>query len=294
MNILTLGDLLLDVVVRYDPASGEAEAGPEAVQILPGGSAANFAVHAARLGAAVRFAGRVGGDWEGELLVRSLQVEGVTPAVRIVHEASTGRVLVMVDPQGHRRMWSHPGASSTLSPQDLDPAWFTGLDAFHLTGYSLLREGPRAAALHALHLARSNGSPLCTLDPNPPHLISDYGPSLYRDLVARLRFDLITPNLDEGKLMSGKESPRDVAVDLLSIAPLVVLTLDERGCLVAEPGRILEVAAPVVDVVADATGAGDAFAAAFVVEYLKSKDPERAAAAANNSAAEVVRRLGAR
>jgi sugar/nucleoside kinase (ribokinase family) len=47
-------------------------------------------------------------------------------------------------------------------------------------------------------------------------------------------------------------------------------------------------------VVADATGAGDAFAAAFVVEYLKSKDPERAAAAANNSAAEVVRRLGAR
>ncbi|HET6314636.1 MAG TPA: carbohydrate kinase family protein [Chloroflexia bacterium] len=294
MNILSLGDLLLDVVVRYDPLSGEADTGPDGVRMLPGGSAANFAVHAARLGANVRFVSRVGRDWEGEMLARSLQSEGVAASVRTVQEAATGRVLVMVDAAGHRRMWSYPGASGTLSPDDLDPEWFNNLDAFHLTGYSLLRDGPRAAALHALDLARSGGSPLCTLDPNPPHLISDYDPMRYRDLLAQLRFDVIFPNLEEGRLLSGKETPGEIAASLLDISPGVVLTLGERGCIVATSTGTLEVDAAQVDRVVDVTGAGDAFAAGFVVEYLKSGDPRRAAIAANMAAGEVVRRVGAR
>jgi ribokinase len=294
VNILSLGDLLLDVVVRYDPLSGEADTGPDGVRTLPGGSAANFAVHAARLGAGVRFVSRVGRDWEGEMLARSLQSEGVTASVHTVQEAATGRVLVMVDAAGHRSMWSYPGASSTLSPDDLDPAWFSNLDALHLTGYSLLRDSPRAAALHALDLARSGGAPLCTLDPNPPHLISDYGPMRYRDLLAQLHFDVIFPNLEEGKLLSGKETPGEIAASLLDISPLVVLKLGERGCIVATRAGTLEVGAAQVDRVVDVTGAGDAFAAGFVVEYLKSKDPRQAAIAANMTAGEVVRRVGAR
>ncbi len=293
MNILSLGDLLLDVVVRYDPLSGEADTGPDVVRTLPGGSATNFAVHAARLGASVRFVSRVGCDWEGEMLVRSLQLEGVEASVRTVQEAATGRVLVMVDPAGHRRMWSYPGASSTFSPDDLDHTWFHNLDAFHLTGYSLLRDGPRPATLHALDMARSNGSPLCTLDPNPPHLISDYGPTRYRDLLARLQFDIIFPNLEEGRLLSGKEPPKEIAASLLDISPMVVLTLGERGCIVATHAGNLEVGAAQVDKVVDVTGAGDAFAAGFVVEYLKGKDPRQAATAANTTAGEVVRRVGA-
>ncbi|HEX9988936.1 MAG TPA: carbohydrate kinase family protein [Chloroflexia bacterium] len=294
MNILSLGDLLLDVVVRYDPLSGEADTGPDAVGTLPGGSAANFAVQAARLGASVRFVSRVGGDWEGEMLARSLQLEGVEASVRTVQEAATGRVLVMVDDAGHRRMWSYPGASSTLNPEDLEPEWFSHLDAFHLTGYSFLRDGPRAAALHALDLARSGGSPLCTLDPNPPHLIEDYGPTRYRDLLVRLQFDIIFPNLEEGKLLSGEEKPEEIAASLLDISPMVVLTLGEHGCIVATQAGTLKVSAAQVDRVVDVTGAGDAFAAGFVVEYLKSRDPRQAAIAANMTAGEVVRRVGAR
>ncbi|HYP39222.1 MAG TPA: carbohydrate kinase family protein [Chloroflexia bacterium] len=294
MNILSLGDLLLDVVVRYDPSSGEADTGPDAVRTLPGGSAANFAVHAARLGASVRFVSRVGSDWEGEMLARSLQLEGVEASVRTVQEAATGRVLVMVDAAGHRRMWSYPGASSTLSPDDLDPEWFNGLDAFHLTGYSLLREGPRAAALHGLDMARSGSSPLCSFDPNPPHLIVDYGAMRYRDLLARLQFDIIFPNLEEGKLLSGRETPGEIAASLLDVSPVVVLKLGERGCIVATHEGTLEVSAAQVDRVVDVTGAGDAFAAGFVVEYLKSRDPRQAAIAANMTAGEVVRRVGAR
>src|SRR5207253_7858172 len=136
MKILSLGDLLLDLLIYYDPLSGEADTGPEGVQLWPGGSAANFAVQAARLGSETRFVSRVGRDWAGDMLVRSLQAEGVITNVKAIDEQPSGRVLVMVDPQGHRRMWSYPGASRLISPTDLDPAWFDGLHAFHLTGYS--------------------------------------------------------------------------------------------------------------------------------------------------------------
>jgi sugar/nucleoside kinase (ribokinase family) len=297
MNILSLGDLLLDVVVRYDPLAGEADTGPEGVWIGPGGSAANFAVNAARLGANVRFISRVGRDWPGEMLARSLRDEGISAEVHVVDEASTGRVLVMVDQEGHRRMWSYPGASSTLHPDDLDERWFRDLDAFHLTGYSLLREGPREAALHALRLAREGGSPLCTLDPNPPHLIEDYGPEQFREVLAGLRFDVIFPNLEEGRLLSGlgeQSSYTKVATSLLDISPLVVLTLGEGGCVVASQGQAWEVAAVPVEKAADVTGAGDAFAAGFIVEYLRSKNPQAAAEAANRLASQIVGKIGAR
>src|SRR3954471_16337076 len=151
-KIVSLGDLLLDVVVRYDPGSGEADTTPDAVQLWPGGSAANFAVWASRLGADVRYVSRVGRDLPGDILVRSLEDAGVTPAVRVVDSPPTGRVLVMVDPDGSRRMWSYPGASATVAVEDLDPAWFSNVDAFHLTGYSLMRDGPREAATEALRL----------------------------------------------------------------------------------------------------------------------------------------------
>ncbi len=296
MNILSLGDLLLDVVVQYDPLAGEADTGAEAAWIGPGGSAANFAVQAARLGAKTRFISRVGRDWPGEMLVRSLSDEGVTASVRVVEGASTGRVLVMVDPEGHRRMWSYPGASSTLHPDDVDPAWFQDLDAFHLTGYSLLRDGPRSAALHALRLARANGSPLCTLDPNPPHLIADFGPMRFRDMVAELRFDAIFPNIEEARLLSELDQEEDyvkIVTGLLDISPLVALKLGEEGCVVATRREIWTVPAVPVEAV-DATGAGDSYAAGFIVEYLKSNDLHAAAVFANRLASQIVVRVGAR
>src|SRR4051812_20728327 len=118
-QLLSLGDLLLDLVVRYDPQSGEADTGPDGVQMWPGGSAANFAVWAAREGADVRFISRVGRDMPGEMLTRSLEDAGVAASVRVVDDAATGRVLVMVDDKGVRKMWSYPGASATVSVDDL-------------------------------------------------------------------------------------------------------------------------------------------------------------------------------
>lgn len=295
MKILSLGDLLLDVVVCYDPQSGEADTGPEGAQIWPGGSAANFAVQVARQSADVRFIGRVGSDWPGEMLTRSLESEGIATSITVDEKEPSGRVLVMVDPLGNRRMWSYPGASAAIRAEDLDHKWFAYVDVVHLTGYSLLREGPRAAALQAVKLAKEVGCRFLTLDPNPPHLIEDFGARKFRDMIADLGFDLIFPNIDEGMLLTGLLQPEEIGLDLLSIAPLVALKLGAGGALVTlEGGKQINVEAHPTERVVDVTGAGDAFAAGFVVEYLRSGDPRKAAEAANRLAAGVVARRGAR
>jgi len=193
-------------------------------------------------------------------------------------------------------MWSYPGTSATLSPDDLDAVWFRRLDAFHLTGYSLLREGPRAAALRALELARSESRALCTLDPNPSHLIIDYGTGRYRDLLRKLQFDVIFPNVEEGRLLSGEEEPDMIARSLLALSPLVVLTLGAGGFMIAKRGEagVARFPASPIEQALDTTGAGDAFAAAFMVEYLAGRDWHSAAQKANQCAADVVARVGAR
>jgi ribokinase len=293
-RLLTFGDLLLDVLVAGDFSREYDSAG--AVQLYPGGSAANFAVGAAAAGADVRFVARVGDDAAGALLRADLRERPLAAEVRVTHGAATGTVLVLRDAAspGASRMWSHPGASATLAPDDFAPAWFHDLDAMHCTGYSLLRPGPRPAAYHALAAARA-ASPglLCSLDPNPAHLIADYGAAAFQATVAELRFDLLLPNAEEGRLLAGVDDPATIVTRLLDLAPLVALTLGADGCLLAWGAERRHVPAPALAPV-DATGAGDAFAAGFVTAYWRSRDPVRAAEAGTAAAARVVMRPGAR
>lgn len=301
--ILVLGDMLLDVVVTGDLQAAREARG--AVQLYAGGSAANFAVGAARAGASVRFVGRVGDDLAGRLLVDELARAGVQPAVRVTPAVPTGTVLVLtdIDGQGGNRMLSEAGASATLAPTDLDPAWFAGPAGLHLTGYSLLRPGPAPAARHALALARAAGSMVCSMDPAPTHLIHDFGPARFRALLGDLHFDVLFPNLEEGQVITGLTEPQAVLAALRPLAPLVVLKLGSAGCLVAgnpvPPARPAPPVAPtaipaIPGPVVDTTGAGDAFAAGFMVAYLRDADPLRAAQAAVRAAAAIVARVGPR
>jgi sugar/nucleoside kinase (ribokinase family) len=307
--------MLLDVVVTGDLQAAREARG--AVQLYAGGSAANFAVGAARAGAAVRFVGRVGDDLAGRLLVDELARAGVMPAVQITPGVPTGTVLVLadVDGNGGNRMLSEVGASGTLTPADLDPAWFAGLAGLHLTGYSFLRPGPAPAARHALALARSAaGGIVCSMDPAPAHLIRDFGAARFRNLLAALRFDVLFPNLEEGQVITGLTAPRAVLAALRPLAPLVALKLGPAGCLVAWDPIAADPAVPDPSVpypysarhnphsaipavpgpVVDTTGAGDAFAAGFMVAYLRRRDPVRAAQAAVQAAAVIVGRPGPR
>ena len=118
-----------------------------------GGSGANVAAWLGADGADVAFIGRRGADIAGRN--RDMELMGYSVDARLVMdpERPTGTCVVMVTHKGERTMLSDPGANAALSPDDLPHDLFIPGAHLHVSGYTLLSEGSRAAALAALDFA---------------------------------------------------------------------------------------------------------------------------------------------
>jgi sugar/nucleoside kinase (ribokinase family) len=263
--IVTLGDLLLDVIVRLSQPLAEGADADAVTQLGPGGQAANVAAWAAQLGASARFLGKRGDDDAARLARDGLAARGVD-----VVGPSAGRgavVCSLVEPGGERSMASDRGAAAELEPDEVDPEWLEGCSHLFVSGYALRSERSRAAVARAVGLARAAGASV-SVDLSSWGAIRDAGRDRFRDAVASLAPEAVFANEDEERAFGG---------------PLPgtswILKRGARGCSFAGEERP---ALPVERVV-DATGAGDALAAGWIVG-----GPDRALEAA----ARCVARLG--
>jgi sugar/nucleoside kinase (ribokinase family) len=250
LRIATFGDVLLDVIVLIaEPlaAGGDVRASNRAGA---GGQAANVAAWTAELGADARCIAKRGDDPTGELVARELAARGVE-LVGPVAEGATG-VVVSVVGEGDRALASDRGVAPSFAPEELDAAWVE-CDVLHLSGYALLREPIVGTALLATRLAREQGARV-SVDVAAWTEIRAYGPGRFRDLVEELAPDVLFATEAEWELLGA---------GYLS-TPVRVLKRAARGCSVfAEDGK-LDFAAVEAEAV-DPTGAGDAFAAGFLL-----------------------------
>jgi adenosine kinase len=81
---------------------------------------------------------------------------------------------------------------------------------------------------------------------------------------------------------------------LRSDAKLGVVTRSEKGCVVASSDRVIAVPAFPIRTMVDTTGAGDLFAAGFLVGLARGADHRTAARLGGLAAAEVIQHVGAR
>jgi sugar/nucleoside kinase (ribokinase family) len=300
-RVLVLGDLVLDVVLT---ASTPIESGtdvPGRVEIRLGGSAAVCARWLARLGARATLVCAVGRDGAGRSLIAQLRRDDVT--VRAVRVAGhrTGRIGVLVAPNGERSFVADRRAATRMEPQDLKPEWFDGLDFIHLPAYSLLVEPLGSASLRAVELARSRSErgvrvsvDLASVGPLLAH-----GRRAARELVARVRPDLLFATEPEAEALLGRHLPEG----LLDLAPIAVLKRGSRGARVyarvdhgqaeAEPPLQFDIATPPVPA-EDTTGAGDAFDAGFIAGWLGALAARRSGADALHRATIAGHRAAAR
>ncbi|MGY1684574.1 carbohydrate kinase family protein [Geodermatophilus sp. SYSU D00867] len=288
--VVVVGDLATDVVavLSGEPAPGSDR--PAAIRTRGGGAGANVAAHLAALGVPVTLAGCVGDDPAGAALLAELAAAGVGLAVRTVPGAASGTIVSLVEPDGQRSMLADRGANLDLRPDDLPPP-LPGAH-LHLSGYTLLDERPRPAGLAALAAARAAG---CTvsLDPASTGPLAGYG--VDRWLADTAGVDLLLPNADEARLLSGCADVTDAARALAARHGAVAVTLGRDGALWAAGTAVLHRPARPARVV-DTTGAGDAFTAGLLAVWLGGPDADPAAAldAGLARAAEVVGRPGAR
>lgn len=176
-------------------------------------------------------------------------------------------------------MATQRGASAGLRPSDLRKPWFRGVNLIHVPAYSLFTEPLAASAQLAIDLVRQTGG-LLSIDLSSVAGLNDYGASRFAGDLARLKPDVLFGTAAESETLG---------VRMDTVAKVPVLKLGADGCRVG--GRHIP-APPVQEV--DASGAGDALAAAFCVAYLDGATPIEAAQKAVIVASGAVTRAGAR
>jgi sugar/nucleoside kinase (ribokinase family) len=296
-RIVVVGDIVTDVVARH---SGPLHVGSDSTAIVAsygGGSAANVAAWlAADSAAPVSYVGRIGDDAAGRAQVAELQRAGVDVRVGIDTEHCTGCVVVLVDSSGQRTMLPDRGANSFLSPADLPHELFAAGCHMHLSGYPLLHESSRAAALTALDLARGADMTV-SIDPASAAPLAALGAQRFRRWTAGAR--LCIANLDEAAVLAGTDRAAAgdgvaIALELASAAYReVVVKLGADGAIWSDGSSVAAVPSVPARVV-DTTGAGDAFAAGFLAAWTAGATPHDALSAGVTLAAVAVATPGAR
>jgi sugar/nucleoside kinase (ribokinase family) len=275
-----VGDLVEDVVVWTAAATRTGTDNPAQVYRARGGAAANVAAFATSLGTPVRFVGRVGNDRVGEVLVNDLVSAGVDAKVQ--RAGRTGTIVILVDPSGERTMYPDRAAAAHLA--DVPDSWFADAAAIHLSAYSLA--GPSLSVLlRAAELARTDGA-ILTVDASSVALIDSIGPRQFHDLIRTLLPTYLFANGTE----ADAGSLRDLAG---SGTTVVVKNGVEPTELHFDGTRSATVAVPPVGQVRDTTGAGDAFAAAFLSAVLDDADVVAAVEAGHRLARQVLDGPGA-
>ena len=258
--LVTLGDLLLDVIVRLSQPLAEGADADAVTKLGPGGQAANVAAWVAELGGEARFLGKRADDEAGRTAAGALARYGVDVHGPVV-AGRTGTIVALVGVDGARTMASDRGVSPDFQADELHPAWLDGCSHLHLPGYSLLRSPIDGTALRAAELA-----PRLSVDLSSWSAIRDFGPERFRERLEQLRPAIVFANEDEERILGG---PLDGCTWIL-----------KRGPLGARFGDV-ELPAVPADAI-DTTGAGDALAAGYLVG-----GPELALAAAARCVAQL-------
>ena len=313
LDVLAIGDAVVDVIATADDAFLVEEGLTKgSMQVLDadgatrlyakmgqaretsGGSAANTMAGVAALGGRAGFVGQVAADQLGAIFIhdiRALGVEFLTPARS--GGAPTGRCLILVTPDAQRTMNTFRGAAHELDAGALDAEQIRGAAILYLEAYLWRSAGPRAAMEQAMRIAhaarRKVAFTLSDIACIKPHRA---------EMMAMLEggaIDLLFAN--ENEIMElADEATREAAVAAIQArVPLVVVTCGGEGAMAVEHGR--RVSVPIARIgagVVDTTGAGDLFAAGFLVGQAQGRSLEDSLRIGAIAAAEVISHFGAR
>ncbi len=311
-DVLGIGNAIVDVIARTDDdflaaqrmrkgsmqlidearAAGIYDAMGPAVEIS-GGSAANTIVGAASLGARTAFVGKVKDDELGRVFAHDIRAAGVAFATPPASDGpSTARCYVLVTPDGERTMNTYLGAAQDLHPNDIDPDAVAGAQITYLEGYLWDPPHAKEAFLKAAKIAHAAGRDVA-LTLSDAFCVDRYRTE-FLDLIRTGTVDLVFAN--ERELHSLYQTADfDTAMNALrNDARLAVVTRSEKGCLVVTREETDAVPASPIERLVDATGAGDLFAAGFLVGLSRGADYRSCARLGALAAAEVIQHIGAR
>ncbi len=282
-HVTVVGDVGLDIVAKL---AGDVVFGQDtraAVTVAPGGAGGNTAAWLARHDLDVSLIARVGSDEAGRTAQTELTAAGIDCRFAIDPVLRTCCVVVLVASDGDRTMLADRGANAAFCVDDVSLPPVRGRGHLHLSGYVLLDEGSRPAALAALRLAKQAGW-TTSVDPQASTHVVSVGADNFLAWVEGT--DLLLPNDSELAALGGLDNA-------LASVGTVVVTHGRHGASWYSESQRINVPAP-ESCETDSTGAGDAFNAGLLASWLAGApalDAVRAGVVAGTDAAA---RIGAR
>ena len=291
-QVCCLGILVADVVgktIESFPPKGTLAA-VERIELHVGGCAANTGLALAKLGIETSLLGKIGDDGFGQFLAGTLERYGVNTRglIRDAVEA-TSATMVAVDGVGERTFLHYPGANAVYTAADVFWPEIEAAPIFHVAGPFLMPRYMGADNAAVLKQAKALGktTTLDTVWDTTGRWMSVLAPCLPY-------LDYLLPSWEEARLLTGRETPEDIAqVFLDGGVGIVGLKLGAAGAyLRTAAGDELRVPPFSVEAV-DALGAGDCWAAGFLCGLTRGWDLEKTARFANAAGACAVQSLGA-
>jgi adenosine kinase len=311
-DVLGIGNAIVDVIARAEDdflvAQGMHKGGMALIDEAraekiyeamgpatesSGGSAANTIVGVASFGGRAAFVGKVKDDELGRTFGHDIRAARVSFDTKPASAGpSTARCYIMVTPDGERTMNTYLGAAQDLKPSDIDEAAVAAAAVVYLEGY--LWDPPQAkeAFVKAAEIAHKAGRRVA-LTLSDAFCVDRYRTE-FLELIRKGTVDIVFANEHELRALY-ETGDFDTAVkQLRGDAKLAVVTRSEKGCVVVTRDAAEAVQAMPIERVADVTGAGDLFAAGFLVGHSHGKDHRTAARLGALAAAEVIQHIGAR
>jgi fructokinase len=276
LDLVAVGETLVDFI-----SSGVAGSLGEATDFrrYQGGSPANIAVGVAKLGGSSVVISKTGVGAFGQFLRSELQQQGVCTNFLVMDPAVHTTLVFVSSTDATPDFEAYRNGDYQLTPEEVAEETIARARVVHASTFALSRQPCRSAVEKALRCAHALGK-VVSLDPN-------YSPKIWPDqaeakqvLGEMYRYATITkPSLDDAQRLFGPGYPPEKYIQRFhEMGPeRVIFTMGKNGILISEPGKpLLHVPARPVNVV-DATGAGDAFWAGFLVALLDGNSLERCA-----------------
>ena len=259
---------------------------------VSGGSAANTIVGVASFGGRASYVGKVRNDQLGEVFTHDLRSMGVGYATPVATEGpATGRCLIVVTPDAQRTMSTYLGASTRLGPADIEKGLIERAHILYLEGYLFDPPAAQEAFRVAADMAHAAGRKVALTLSDP--FCVDRHRLAFRELVER-HVDILFANEAEIRSLYEVQDFDAAVVRVRGHCQVAALTRSERGSVIVSADGAHVIKAEPVAAVVDTTGAGDLYAAGFMVGLSRGLPLATCGRLGALAAAEVISHVGAR
>ncbi len=270
-----------DVYARMGPATE-----------MSGGSVANTVAGLASLGGRAAYIGRVRDDQLGRIFHHDMKSLGVD--VRLVPAsdgAPTARSYILITPDGQRTMQTYLGASVELSTEDVNETTIAAPGAIMLEGYVWDTPNQKQAAEHALAISRQRDIPV-VLSLSDDQCVDRHRDAFLDAVNGPVRL-VIADDSEVMQLFTSSDLD-DALNSAAATGAIFAVTRSEKGSIIVDGEQRIHQEAVAVDEVVDTTGAGDAYAAAFLFGWTTGQSLKECAELGTRVATAVIQQVGPR